>query len=96
MVYMGTPQQQVPIFEFGKYPSGHQAQSEECATLHLGIMGSSPTLGIEITRTNPRMGKNDTKNRSRPGQASEYFIDTLKGVKQGSDIDRMYCRKKLL
>ena len=41
-----------------------------------------------------RMGKNETKNRPRLEGASNYFVDTLKGVKQGSDIDGMHCRKK--
>lgn len=43
-----------------------------------------------------RMGKNETKNRPRLEGASNYFVDTLKGVKQGSDIDGMHCRKKEL
>ena len=31
------------------------AQSEERATLDLGVVSMSPTLGIEITKKNPRL-----------------------------------------
>lgn len=65
----------------------HGWLSEECATLYLRVMGPSSTLGVEITRIYPGMDKNDTKSRSGPEGVSKYFIDTLKGVKQGSDIE---------
>lgn len=43
-----------------------------------------------------RMSENETKNRSKLVGTSINYVDTLKGVKQGSDIDRMQCIKKSL
>lgn len=42
------------------------------------------------------INKNETKNRSRLEETSVCYVDTLKAAKQGSDIDRMHCRKKSL
>lgn len=43
-----------------------------------------------------RMSENETKNRSKPEGTSIYYVDTVKGVTHGRDIDRTQRRKKSL